>query len=147
MKSKILFCSTSDIFEMEDIDGYEVKLQITRYINKGLLTNFIQATGLAPSEILLNRTNRNWKKGIFTTEERKQMDIGETHTWWDLYKPLFQKEMEERKDFKANYQRLKQLLDEGKNIVAVCYCKDYDKCHRSIIAEKLKREGYNVILR
>lgn len=147
MRGKILFCSTSDVYELEDIDSYDVKLQITRYVNKGLLTNFIQATGLAPSENLLNKTNYQWKKGIFTPEERKLMDIGKTHTWWDLYKPRFIEEMNERKDFQANYNRLKQLLNEGKRIIAVCYCKEYDKCHRSILAENLKAEGYHVKLR
>lgn len=147
MQGYILFCSTSDVYELENINSFDVRLQITRYIKKGLLTNFIQATGLAPSEKLLNKTNLQWKKGMFTFDEKEQMKIGETHTWWDLYKPAFLKEIETRKDFQANYKRLKQLLDEGKNIIAVCYCKEYDKCHRSIIAYNLIKEGYKVILK
>lgn len=147
MKGTILFCSTSDIFDMDDIDKYEVKLQITRYINKGLLTGFIQATGLAPTDILLNKTNHKWKKGQFTNEEQLYIKNGKTKTWWDLYEVEFEKEMEDRIDFKANYERLKELLDQGKNIIATCYCIDYDKCHRSLIAKKLKAEGYNVILK
>ena len=39
---------------------------------------------------------------MFTFDEKEQMKIGKTHTWWDLYKPAFLKEMETRKDFQAN---------------------------------------------
>lgn len=146
MTGKILFCSTSDIFEMENIDEYDVKLQITRYTNKGLMTGFTNAKGLSPTEELLNKTNHKWKKGIFTSEERKKMENGKTHTWWDLYVEQFQIQMKQAECI-ANYNRLKQLLDEGKNIIAVCYCREYDKCHRSIIAYNLKADGYKVILR
>lgn len=145
-RAKILFCSTSDIFEMEDIDQYDVKLQITRYTNKGLLTGFIQATGLAPSMELLNKTNHKWKKSQFTNAEREIMKTGKTRTWWDLYEIEFENEMNTRTDFQKNYNRLKELLDQGKNIIAACYCTEYEKCHRSLIAKRLKAEGYNVIL-
>ena len=131
MRGKILFCSTSDVFDMKDLEEYNVKLQITRYTNKGLLTDF---------------TNHKWKKGFFTSAERKQMENGKTHTWWDLYVSQFQIQMKQA-EYIANYNRLKQLLDEGENIIAVCYCKDYDKCHRSIIAYNLMQEGYEVILK
>ena len=52
--------------------------------------------------------------------------------------------MENDKIFKKNYIRLKELLLQGKNIVAVCYCENYKKCHRYLIAQKLINEGFIV---
>lgn len=146
MKGKILFCSTSQVFD-ENLEEFPIKLQITRYIKKGLLTGFIHTTGLSPSEELLNTTNYKWKKMIFTDFEKEKMKNGKTHTWWDLYIDLFSLEMSMRYDFMLNYQRLKEHLDNGTNIIACCYCEDYEKCHRSLIAKALKDEGYEVILK
>ena len=144
--SEILFCSTSEVFNIP-LENYPVRLQITRYTKKGLLTGFIHTPGLSPSESLLNKTNHKWKKLSFTDLEKQKTSEGETKTWWDLYKEEFEKEMQERNDFIANYNRLKQVLLEGKNIIACCYCIDYNKCHRALIAKKLEEEGFTVILK
>lgn len=145
MKGKILFCAFDDVFE-QNLDEYQVKIQITRYTKRGVLTGFIHAPGLSPSEELLNKTNNNWKKLNFTPFEREKMKKGKTGTWWDLYVELFTLEMSMRTDFIFNYLRLKEHLDNGNNIIACCYCKEPDKCHRSLIANALKNEGYEVIL-
>lgn len=146
MKGTILFCSTEDVF-YEDLNNFPIKLQITHYTGKGLLTNFIHAPGLAPSKELLDETNNKWKKLIFTESQKEKMSKGKTGTWWDLYTELFQLEMTMRYDFILNYLRLKEHLDNGNNIICCCYCKEPDKCHRSLIAIALKKEGYNVILK
>lgn len=145
MKGKILFCSTEDVFK-QNLNEYPIKIQITRYTKKGLLTGFIQAPGLSPSEDLLNKTNNKWKKLNFTDLEKEKMRKGKTGTWWDLYCDIFILEMSMRYDFILNYKRLKEHLDNGNNIIACCYCKEPDKCHRSLIANCLKQEGYNVIM-
>lgn len=146
MKGKILFCSTEDVFNY-NLDEYPIKIQITRYTKKGLLTGFIHAPGLSPSEDLLNKTNNKWKKLIFTDFEKEKMKKGATGTWWDLYKEIFSLEMNMRYDFILNYLRLKEHLDNGNNIIACCYCKEPNKCHRSLIANALKQDGYDVILK
>ena len=146
MKGKILFCSKEDVFE-QNLDEFQVKLQITRYTKKGLLTGFIHAPGLSPSEDLLNKTNHKWKKLIFTEFEQEKMTKGKTKTWWDLYTEQFELEMSMNPEFIFNYCRLKEHLNNGNNIIACCYCDDYMKCHRSLIAKQLKAEGYEVILK
>lgn len=145
MKGKILFCSTLDVFE-QNLDEYQVKLQITRYTKKGILSGFIHAPGLSPNQDLLNTTNNKWKKLIFTDVEKQKMAKGKAGTWWDLYCEQFYLQMEMDITFILNYQRLKEHLDNGNNIIACCYCKEPDKCHRSLIANSLKNEGYNVTL-
>jgi exonuclease III len=145
MKGKILFCSTKDVFDL-DLDKYQIKLQITRYTKKGILTGFTHTPSLAPSEKLLNKTNNKWKKLVFTDEERLEMKNGKTHTWWDLYTDEFINETKTRQDYILAYNELKKNLDEGRNIIACCYCMDPDKCHRSLEAKALKDEGYNVEL-
>lgn len=144
-KGKILFTSFYDLDET-DISEYEKKLHITLYTNKGKKVDFIHVPGLAPSESLFKNAMYRWQKLRFSKEEKEKLYNGKTGTWFDLYEEVFIKETN-RKNFKIAYNRLKELLDQGVNIVAVCYCRDYRFCHRSILAKMLKDEGYEVILR
>ena len=136
MQGKILFCSIDEALEI-NLDEFEIKLQITRYTNKAHLSSFIHLPHLSPSKALLNKTNHSWKKCKFTEEEKEKMKNGKTHTWWDLYENEFLKEIEMRNDFKRAYERLKERMEEGKNIICVCYCSDMNRCHRKIIGEML----------
>lgn len=143
-KGKILFTSFSDLDNV-DISEYTKRLHITLYINKGKKIDFVHVPHLAPSESLFKNAMYKWQKLRFSKEEKEKMANGKTGTWFDLYEETFIKETN-RRDFKRAYNRLKELLDKGINIVAVCYCSNYRYCHRSIIAKMLKDEGYNVIL-
>ena len=147
MKGKILFTSKNDA-DCINLDEYDIKLQIVRYINKGLKKDFIHVEQLSPSEELFSRTMYKWKKLIFTQKEKDYMfNKGLTHSWWDLYEYKFNKEIDEEVAFIKAYNRLKEHLDNGKSIIAICYCEDFRRCHRRLIAERLIKEGYEVILR
>lgn len=143
-KGKILFTSFYELDDM-DLSEYEKKLHITLYINKGKRIDFTHVPGLAPSESLFRKAIYGWQKLKFTKEEKEKLYGNKTGTWFDLYEEIFIKETN-RRQFKIAYNRLKELLDIGVNIIAVCYCKNHRYCHRSILAEMLKKEGYNVIL-
>lgn len=145
MKGKILFTSYDSIPNL-DLTDYEIKLQIVRFTSKGIREGFAHIPHLSPSENLFKKTMYKWKKLKFTQEEKDKMFNGKTGTWFDLYEEEFIKETKSRADFKIGYERLKYYLDNGTNIVAICYCEDKNKCHRSIIAKMLIDEGYNVIL-
>ena len=145
MKGEIVFTSFDDV-ENLDLDNYDIKLQIVRYISKGLRRGFVHVPHLSPSEKLFKKTMYSWKKLKFTKEEKEKMANGKTGTWFDLYEDEFIKETKMRRDFNVGYNRLKYHLDNGKNIVAVCYCDDKNKCHRSILAKILIDEGYKVTL-
>lgn len=142
-RGKILFTSF-DMVEEIDLTEYQVRLQIVRYRTKGLKAGFIHVPELAPSEQLFKKTMYKWKRLIFSKEEKEIMSKGKTGTWFDLYKIDFLKEMKDRKDLKRCYERLKEVLDSGKSIICICYCENAKRCHRSIIAEELKKDGYNV---
>ena len=114
-------------------------------IDKGLLKDFIHVPQLAPSNELFNKTMYKWKKLKFTKKEREIIKSGKTGTWLDLYVPEFNSEMNTREDFIKCYNKIKEHLNNGKNIIAVCYCEDKDKCHRKIISDRLKSEGFNSI--
>lgn len=143
-QGQIVFMSFEDALNLNEIDdNFDIKLHITRHKNKGLLKDFIHVPQLAPSNELFNKTMYKWKKLKFTNKEKEIIKSGETGTWLDLYIPEFNNEMENREDFIKCYNRLKEHLSNGKNIVAVCYCSDKDKCHRKLISNKLESEGYN----
>lgn len=147
-KGEILFCSYDFVNELNQnyLNEFDIKLQIVRYSNKGLKHGFKQIKDLAPSEGLFSKTMNRWKRLRFTTEEKEQMRCGKTGTWYDLYELEFLKEMESYK-FQRCYNRIKFYLDRGINVIAICYCSDFEKCHRKLIANKLKEEGYNVTLK
>ena len=145
---KIYFTSFEDAKNiLKEDNDFDIKLHITRHKNKGLLTDFIHVPQLSPSNELFNKTMYRWKKLKFTEKEQEIIKSGETGTWLDLYIPEFNNEMDNREDFIKCYNRIKEHLNNGKNIIAVCYCEDKDKCHRKIISDKLVSEGYNSICR
>lgn len=122
---------------------FDIKLHITLYQNKGILKGFIAVPQLAPSKKLFDKTMYRWKKLKFTDAERELLKNGETGTWMDLYKAEFIEEMNTREDFKKAYARIKQHLKNNKRIIAICYCDDEDKCHRKIVSDSLKSEGFD----
>lgn len=142
-KGNILFASFDDVEEI-DLTEYQVKLQIVRFRTKGLRAGFTHVPELAPSEQLFKKAMYKWKKLIFTKREKEIMSNGETGTWFDIYKIEFLNEMKERNDLKRCYKRLKEVLDSGQNIICICYCDNAKRCHRYIIAEELKKDGYNI---
>lgn len=143
---KIYFTSFEDARNLsKENDDFDIKLHITRHKNKGILKDFTHVPQLAPSNELFNKTMYRWKKLKFTKKEQEIIKSGETGTWLDLYIPEFNNEMDTREDFIKCYNRIKEHLINGKNIIAVCYCEDKDKCHRKIISDRLKSEGFNSI--
>lgn len=145
MRGHIRFMCFYDLTS-EITSEYELKLHITRDINQGIRRGFIHSPQLSPTTKLRNTAIYKWKKLIFTHQELDIMKNGKTGTWFDLYTIEFEKEMQNRSDFIKAYNRLKFHLDNGVNILAVCYCKDLYKCHTSLIHNRLIADGYKSIL-
>lgn len=144
-KGEVLFTSYESLTP-ELISNYDIKLHITRDVNKGIRRDFIHVPQLSPSRELRNKAIYKWKKLKFTNKEIEFLKNSPTGTWFDLYEPEFQKQMNTDLDFQKCFNRIKEHLDNGKKIIAVCYCVDKYKCHRKIIHEQLIKEGYNSIL-
>lgn len=145
LKGTIMFTSYDNIDNL-DISKYDIKLQIVRFSKKGLKAGFKHIPSLAPSNKLFQRAMYRWQKLKYTKKELEYMKTGKTRTWFDLYERDFYQEKKADREFKIAYDRLKYYLDNGINIIAICYCTDFRKCHRSLIAMMLKNEGYCVIL-
>ena len=145
MSGKILITSY-EMLENHNLDSYDFLLQIVRYTKKGLYPGFVHVPQLSPSPALFSKTMYRWKKAKFTKEEYIKMRSGKTHTWFDLYEEAFVLETKTRPDFIRAYNRLKYLLALGENIILICYCDNPLRCHRSILAQMLINDGYQIIL-
>lgn len=145
MKGKILI-TNYDLVETHNLLKYETKLQIVFSAKKGLKKGFIHVPHLAPSEQLFHKALCHWKKLKFSVQEMEEMKYGRTKTWFDLYERQFILEANNRKDFQLAYKKVKKLLDHGTNVVLICYCEDVNRCHRRIIANMFRVDGYTVIL-
>lgn len=79
---------------------------------------------LAPTQDLLNR----YKNGIINFEQ-----------YIKEFENLMQKE-----PMKSTIERLKSILNNGIDIILVCYEKDNNQCHRKLIADYLSARNYGV---
>lgn len=65
--------------------------------------------------------------------------------WWELYKCAFEEELKTA-DKRVGLDIVQGFIEEGFNVNLVCYCGDYTKCHRSLVADKLRAKGIEVRL-
>jgi Protein of unknown function, DUF488. len=104
----------------------KVEAEIWQITRAGIqLPNSILVRGLAPSTELFETYLNEWK-GIPSKD------------WWPEYESRFLDEL--KTDEKLNCLReLYRSLRSGINIVLVCFCKDYNYCHRKLVAEFFKQ--------
>lgn len=118
---------TSNVYGLRNLKIESEIWQITRAGT--LIPNSTLVRGLSPSSELFERFLNEWK------------DLP-NKTWWQEYESRFLEELksEEKLDcLREIYRRLKN----GTNIVLVCFCKDYNFCHRKLVAEFFKQ--YDII--
>lgn len=143
----IVFCNKEQTYNYLSKEHFDKKYCITLFTKKGLLRDFEHMPSLAPSEELYKKTFYKWKKLKFSSEEQEKIASGKTHTWFDLYEERFLAEMVERNDMKESLKRLENALINNENIICYCYCEDFKKCHRSLLAKYFQDKGYEVILK
>lgn len=85
--------------------------------------------GLAPSGELLS-----WHKA---NEDREDFREG--------YYPLYFNQVKYSNKAQEDLKRVTLLLDSGKDVALICFCKSSDRCHRGIIGDWFKKKGYNVV--
>ena len=104
-----------------------LKIGIVRFLQKWIdleKYEMIHLPQLSPSKKLL----LNYKDGNID---------------WEMYTTIFKEEMKSH-DMKRALNRTQELLDEGKDITIICYCKDRNTCHRSLIGDYFEELGYEV---
>lgn len=128
-----------------------IKYLIVRKPVNGISKGFIHLPHLSPSAELLENAQR-WKRKEFNNEEKlellkKNVDVELNDAWWVLYKPIFEKELEIRKDVKKGIKIIKNDIQSGKDVYLFCYCKDVDRCHRTLVGKYLEQMGFKVDFR
>ena len=128
-----------------------VKYLIVRKPVSGIPKGFIHLPHLSPSAELLENAQR-WKRKEFNNEEKlkllkQKIDTESNDAWWILYKPIFEKELETRKDVKKGTEIIKSDIQNGIDVYLFCYCKNVDRCHRVLVGEYLEQMGFEVDFR
>lgn len=149
-KKEVTMVKLGYLAEARNIDfkDGDLKLLVVRRPVNGVPFGFIHIPQLSPSPSLFDDTKR-WKNGEFDEGEKKYLkDMGmETSpaSWWCLYEPRFKKELEGKSQMKV----LERIVEKSKesDIWLFCYCKDTDRCHRSIVGERLKEMGVRINFR
>jgi uncharacterized protein YeaO (DUF488 family) len=117
---------TSNLVGLRKLD---VEVEIWQITRAGIeIPNSMLVRNLAPSPELFEKYNTKWRNES-------------PSTWWSDYKKQFLDELQTEEKLvclRQIYQRLKS----GKNIVLVCFCKNYNYCHRRLVGEFFKR--YNI---
>lgn len=104
----------------------------------------IHTPQLSPSPALFESFHKRWKYGKFTPEEQRQMDAIPDGTWWNLYAPRFLYEMEARTDMQKALTRVEELLNQGEDVLFICFCTDETHCHRGMLGDSFRKKGYDV---
>lgn len=145
-KGHVRVCSLSKL--KEHTNSYDKKLFIVREPGKVDYERYgmVHVPELSPSPKLFSTYHTRWKNGHFIGAEKHIIENGKTKTWFDLYELQFIREMEHSEDMINSLIRIEELLNEGINILLVCFCPNLDNCHRKLIGERIKEKGYTVYL-
>lgn len=119
---------TADVSSIKDIACDEV-WQITRSSNH--IPGTVWMPDLAPSPQLFKKYLYEWKDR--PCEE-----------WWDMYREIFEQEI--KSDYKkvSALKKAFNLVNLGKVIAMVCFCRDSRYCHRTLVGNFLKQKGIRV---
>lgn len=143
-KGYLQLCSLSSYSQYKD--NFEKRLFIVRNPMNVDCTKYgmIHVPELSPSPRLFKSYLR-WKKGIFTEVEQRYLTLqGPNRSWWDLYCSSFTDQIKHNEDMIINLNRIQELLDQGVNILLVCFCGDYVNCHRILLGNYFDNKGYTV---
>jgi len=118
---------TSNIASIKNIVCDEV-WQITR--SGKYISGALWMPELAPGPYLYRRFVFEWKNKP-------------VKEWWHTYKDEFEKELKTKEKINA-LRKLRSLVESGKVIALVCFCKESKYCHRTLIGDLLKQYGIRV---
>lgn len=127
MNSSKGYVITGSISSIKDINCDQV-WQITR--SNKTISGTVWVPELSPSNELFNTYLHEWKE--------KQPD-----QWWVQYSDQFNRELQTKEKL-DKLRSLWKLIQNGKIIALVCFCKDDKYCHRSLIGKFLEKSGVRV---
>lgn len=116
---------TSYIAKLNKLPQDTIKMLVTRFPPKWLnikeYNKLYSIQELAPSQELL-------------LQLKKDND-------WNNYVTRFHDEIESRDDMKQALNSLLKYLKQDKDVILVCFEKDYLHCHRSLLGEWVSNQG------
>lgn len=65
--------------------------------------------------------------------------------WFDVYTESYKKQLAEDNKAIEELYHIKELLDSGKDVEILCFCRSYKRCHRRIVGDMFKKFKYDVI--
>lgn len=123
----------------------DMKVFIVRKPVNGIPLGFVHNPILSPSVDLFKDTRR-WKNGEYNEMEVEFL-LKNNHplspdSWWYLYEPRFIDQL----NLDVSIRELDKLkeMSKDRDVWLFCYCKDYCRCHRSIVGKKLEQMGCDV---
>ena len=104
-------------------------------IAKFLPTGWVHFGEMTPSKTLLFKAKDLEKKGNWGKESFERE-----------YLPFFLNEIKQNKKAKMEFNDILSHLESGRDVYYACYCGNVHICHRSIVAELIKRKGFAINL-
>lgn len=114
---------TTYFSQLDKLPKEAIKLVVTRYAPKDF--NILKyeklhvVSELGPSKELLNKYNSTKKEYID----------------WIEFKDKFIDEIEIRDDIQHNIKKIIKALSKNIDVYLICYERNYNRCHRTILAE------------
>ena len=117
---------TTYLSKMKDIPKGATKFLVTRLLPKGFdkdsYGGLIYAPELSPSEQLLFQ---------YKYDED-----------WNRFRLKFVREMKNRKSTQETLSRIGNMLENNEDIYLICYEKEHEVCHRTLLAQELGKRGF-----
>lgn len=119
---------TCSLSELKNFSGIEYKYLITRYCCGVSIDGLDHMPELSPSPELLREVRQRKSAGTFDR---------------DWFKDKLINELSDDPDAFAAIDDIGFKLSEN-DVLLVCFCKDPQECHRSLLAEYLQEWGFDI---
>ena len=118
---------TTHHLRLDDIPEDAIKLIIMRFppkeVNMLKYDKIHVVAGLSPSNELINWYNTTYK----------------TYDDWREYEKKFAIEIQNREDMNRDIEKVAKLVERGNDVFLICCEKNYNKCHRMLLGNEIKK--------
>lgn len=81
-------------------------------------------------------------KELFAFAQRSK---GKNYNWFATYSIRYCRQLEQDKKAQGDLEKIMEILNSGKDVELLCFCRSYKNCHRSLIGKILENLDYDVI--
>jgi uncharacterized protein YeaO (DUF488 family) len=131
---------TTYFSKIKSIPNNSIKLIVTRFPPKWFKLDDIIQEGVYEYEVL-NDADNLWVVTSLSPSKELLLKYKEDLDW-ESFKETFIDEMNSKPEAIEMLSRIETYLKQEKDIYFICFEKDYNVCHRSLIAMIFKDKGY-----